>query len=95
MILALKQTIILGLTTNIPYMLDILQEEHFRKGETTTNYLAEHFDGWSPSFTLADEDLLAIAAVELLATGKATAIGSGEAKPSFDPWNEPTAWRNR
>ncbi|MFT5193501.1 MAG: 3-methylcrotonyl-CoA carboxylase alpha subunit [Candidatus Promineifilaceae bacterium] len=95
MILALKQTIILGLTTNIPYMLDILQEEDFRKGETTTNYLAEHFDGWKPSLTLTEDDLLAIAAVELLSTGQKTAAGSGEAKQSFDPWNEPTAWRNR
>ncbi len=95
MILALKQTIILGLTTNIPYMLDILQEAHFQAGETTTNYLAEQFDGWAPSFETSDTDLLAIAAVELLSTGNVQASGGGETKQSFDPWNEPTAWRNR
>ena len=95
MILALKQTIILGLTTNIPYMLDILQDDQFQVGETTTNFLAERFDGWTPLITVTDDVLLGIAAVELLSTGRQLSAGSGEVKPSYDPWNEATAWRNR
>ena len=76
-------------------MLDILQDEQFQAGETTTNFLAERFDGWTPLQTLSDDGLLAIAAVELLSTGRQLSAGSGEVKPSYDPWNEPTAWRNR
>lgn len=94
MVLALQQTIILGLTTNIPYMLDILQDEAFQAGETTTNFLAERFAGWQLNDEITGDEMLAIAAVELLSSGRVQASGGGESQPAYDPWNESAAWRN-
>ena len=93
---ALKQTIILGVTTNIPYLLEILQEEDFHKGKTTTNYLAEHFPDWQAMAEVDDEVLLAIAAFELFGNSSQNAVsvadGTSGRKP--DVWQDGGRWRN-
>ncbi|MEM7115563.1 MAG: acetyl-CoA carboxylase biotin carboxylase subunit [Chloroflexota bacterium] len=96
MISTLQQSIIIGVTTNIPYLLDILAEPHFQRGETTTHYLVQHFAGWQPQATLDEELLLAIGAFELLVGGGKTAVSSStsqaEAQPT--PWATASRWRN-
>ncbi len=94
---ALRDTVALGVTTNIPYLLDILQESHFQQGQTPTNYLDKHFEGWQPSYEPSETDWLAAAANELLglqgAAKGAAAAGVGEsAQP--DPWQMGNGWRN-
>jgi 3-methylcrotonyl-CoA carboxylase alpha subunit len=98
MISALQHTAVLGVTTNIPYLLDILQEPHFQQGQTTTNYLNEQFAGWTGEIEPDDDIWLALAAFEavhgrgggqqpvaVLATGD-TAVVS--------PWQLVSNWRN-
>ena len=95
MIAALRQTILLGVTTNIPYLLDILQEADFRAGRTTTGYLAEHFADWSDAHTIDDDLLAAMAALELIGSGSIAsngAVSSVEKVP--DPWAVADGWRN-
>ena len=93
---ALKQTIILGVTTNIPYLLDILQEEDFHNGKTTTNYLAEHFPDWQAMAEFDDEVLLAIAAFELFGNSSqnAAAVAGGTIERKPDVWKDGGRWRN-
>ena len=93
---ALRDTIVLGVTTNIPYLLAILQEPLFLDGRTTTNYLDEQFADWKPEVSVSESDWLAIAALETLrgggSRGARTAVTTGDVQP--DPWNKHTAWRN-
>ena len=92
---ALKETIILGVTSNIPYLIDILQEADFQQGQTTTSYLAQHFPTWSAQ-TDADELVwLAIGAFEALQGRNEPAKTPIEhSTTTIDPWNTVKTWRN-
>ena len=95
MIRALQQTVVLGVITNIPYLLTILQEPTFRLGRTSTGYLQEVLPNWQPE-PLADEDWWGAAVFELLQGGSKTggaAVATAEATV-YDPWAETAVWRN-
>ncbi|MEJ2748082.1 MAG: acetyl-CoA carboxylase biotin carboxylase subunit, partial [Anaerolineae bacterium] len=65
MVRALRDTIVLGVTTNIPYLLAILQEPDFVQGRTSTHYLDAHFADWQPEVHISESDWLAVAALEV------------------------------
>ncbi len=96
MVLALRQTVILGVTTNIPYLLAILQEPHFMAGQTSTGYLEEHMADWSPAAEPDEELWLAAAVVEALGGNGRVRTNStnGDQPQTIDPWHEAGAWRN-
>ncbi|MCA9936101.1 MAG: acetyl-CoA carboxylase biotin carboxylase subunit [Ardenticatenaceae bacterium] len=96
MVRALQETVVLGVTTNIPYLLAILTEEHFVDGRTTTNYLVEHMADWNPRPEPGEEEWLAVAALELLLGGGKSAPrrAGGEAATQPDPWALVTDFRN-
>ncbi len=94
---ALRETAVLGVTTNIPYLLAILGEAHFRNGRTPTNYLQTHMAGWRPQPDPTEAEMLAIAVIEMLHSGGKSGgkiAGDGETAVQPDPWNEVGAWRN-
>ncbi len=95
---ALRDMIVLGVTTNISYLLAILGEEQFRAGNTTTNYLNESMAGWTPDIVLDDDVLLAAAVFEALhGGGKRVGSQAGAtdgAEAQADPWNDLPTWRN-
>ena len=98
MVRALRDMIVLGVTTNIPYLLAILEEPHFGDGKTSTNYLKEHMAGWSPPEMAAEEAVLAAAVFEYLQGGeKRTTAENRAADESGDrtnPWHDLPSWRN-
>jgi acetyl/propionyl-CoA carboxylase alpha subunit len=94
---ALAETAVLGVTTNIPYLLAILAEPHFQAGQTSTGYIQQHMADWRPDGALSDEDWLALAAVEFLAGGGRNGSGGTAVAGEFvqpDPWSEIGPWRN-
>ncbi|MCI0727220.1 MAG: acetyl-CoA carboxylase biotin carboxylase subunit [Chloroflexi bacterium] len=97
MVRALQDTVILGVTTNIPYLVDILQHPEFVAGRISTRFLAEHLEPWRPAADTSNSTWLALAAFEALHGGakRAAAAGGGDVHPAQpDPWNEATGWRN-
>ncbi|MFO7679627.1 MAG: acetyl-CoA carboxylase biotin carboxylase subunit [Chloroflexota bacterium] len=94
---ALRETAVLGVKTNISYLLAILAEENFRAGQTSTHYIREHMTGWRSETTPELDDWLALAASEfLLGEGKTGGGGTavnGEAA-QLDPWQLVGPWRN-
>jgi hypothetical protein len=45
---ALSHYVLLGVTTNIPFLRDVVTHEVFRRGEATTGFVDEYFTGWQP-----------------------------------------------
>ncbi|WP_420642621.1 acetyl-CoA carboxylase biotin carboxylase subunit [Candidatus Leptofilum sp.] len=97
MIRALQQTVVLGVTTNIPYLLAILQEPTFCSGHTSTSYLQEIFPDWRPD-VLDEDGWLGAAVFELLRGGgkkvRTSALSNVEGTTAYDPWGETAVWRN-
>ena len=95
MIRALQDTVVLGVTTNIPYLIDILQHPAFVAGYFGTSFLGEHYADWLPPVDSSNSTWLAIAAFEALRGGVARPAG-GDAPGSPaqpDPWQDTTGWR--
>src|SRR5206468_11228089 len=47
--LALADTVVLGPTTNLAFLIDVLAHPAFVRGETHTGFLAAHFPAWQPA----------------------------------------------
>jgi acetyl-CoA carboxylase biotin carboxylase subunit len=56
---ALKDYVILGVLTPIPFLMDILSSEAFIKGETYTDFIDTHFADWRPAMEGVDLACLA------------------------------------
>jgi acetyl-CoA carboxylase biotin carboxylase subunit len=97
MIRALSETSILGVKTPVEMLMDIVQSEAFRKGETTTGFLGRYFADWNPSPHRVKTALLGWLAFQLdqpAATAEgglpdATNAGAG----SEDIWLRLGRWR--
>ncbi len=60
---ALRHYIILGVTTNIPFLQSVIDHPAFRRGETNTHFVDRYFPIWQPEVLLAPD--LAFVAVAL------------------------------
>jgi acetyl-CoA/propionyl-CoA carboxylase biotin carboxyl carrier protein len=85
---ALADTVILGPTTNLAFLLDVLAHPAFARGETHTGFLAEHLPAWRPP----DDDAVAAALVAALALQRRPAAEPAGAPPPT-PWETLGAWR--
>lgn len=94
MVRALQDTVVLGVTTNIPYLLNILGHPAFVAGRTNTHFLDEHFVHWQPKADLSQSTWLAIAALEALRGQQPGRVAAAEPANNPDPWNDPAGWRN-
>lgn len=94
MVRALQDTVILGVTTNIAYLLNILNHPAFVAGRTNTHFLDDHFVHWQPQSDLSQSSWLAIAALEALRGQQPGRAVSAEPANNQDPWQDPAGWRN-
>jgi acetyl/propionyl-CoA carboxylase alpha subunit len=62
MIRALENTVILGINTTIPFLLEVFKTAEFREGRTRTDFIDRHFVGWKPDRGAADLARIAFAA---------------------------------
>lgn len=87
MISTLKSTVIFGLQTNIPYLIEILNHPEFRSGEMTTQFISKYFsDSLSPLELTEDEKEFAKQATQKISSQK-----SQELESINSPWN--AYWR--
>jgi acetyl/propionyl-CoA carboxylase alpha subunit len=95
---ALADTIVLGVTTNLPYLQAILADPAYQAGQATTRFLEDRFTGWQGADDGQEDDWLVAAALELLlGDGHAAyslASGDVEDERAKDPWTLITNWRN-
>jgi acetyl/propionyl-CoA carboxylase alpha subunit len=96
MVRALQDTVILGVTTNIPYLLDILEHPDFETGDISVNFLQKNLEPWQVKPDMTNSTWLALAAFEALNNGFDLASKGDSVKDSenYDPWNSLDGWRN-
>jgi acetyl-CoA carboxylase biotin carboxylase subunit len=84
---ALRRFPILGIRTNIAFLIRLLEDDAFREGRIDTGYIDRHID------RLAVADVAPAEAVAAAALGQAPAHSFGEAPGSArDPWSTLTGW---
>ncbi|HXG24843.1 MAG TPA: acetyl-CoA carboxylase biotin carboxylase subunit [Chthonomonadales bacterium] len=93
---ALKEFHVLGVQTNIAYLLDVISHPAFRQGDTFTDFLSVHFPSWRPSSTVPTEVLLALAVEQWThpAVRSTQTINTGVEGDPYSPWRRATGWRN-
>ncbi len=84
---------VLGIQTNIPYLLAIVRHPAFQAGELSTHFLQTHLPNWRPSNVIPQEVLLALAAYVAAPTPQTMSQPTYIA-PSIDPWRTTDNWRN-
>ena len=89
---ALKQYAVLGVTTNVEYLITILQEGRFADGDFHTGFLEEELPDWQSNLDADDDLAMAVAAVAehtRLSSGSASGSEGAGARPQAvaTPWS--------
>jgi len=91
MIQALEEYIILGVKTPVPFLIDVLKSDAFRRGDTFTDFIEAHFSGWEPNRCHADAACAAFVIDEMSGVKKSgTDAGQESNYPS--PWQTLGQW---
>jgi acetyl-CoA carboxylase biotin carboxylase subunit len=91
MVKALKEYVILGVKTPIPFMLDVLQSAAFVKGDIYTHFIKTHFPDWKQDTKDSDLALITWIMDELTAKPAAAALTDSSRVPT--PWETLGGWR--
>ncbi|MFQ3536150.1 MAG: acetyl-CoA carboxylase biotin carboxylase subunit [Aggregatilineales bacterium] len=91
---ALADYVILGVTTNIAFLRDVLAHPDFQAGQTTTTLIERAFAAWQPSNPpLPDTVLIAAALSQLAQSGSVAPSTTPPASDPFSPWARPDNFR--
>jgi acetyl-CoA carboxylase biotin carboxylase subunit len=86
---ALAETAVLGPTTNLAFLQDVLDHPAYLRGDTHTGFLPEHFPAWTPT-----EDGTGTAAVAAaIALGRPAGAAEGGRAETPTPWQTLGGWR--
>ncbi len=91
MIAALEDYVVLGCTTGIPFLLDVLEHPAFVDGDTHTHFIADHYPTWSGREH--HRAIAAIAAAIDVARTQHAASAPGELAAAASPWAMLGGWR--
>ena len=87
---ALSEVNILGLTTNISFLQDLIADSEFQRGEYTTALIEEHYGDWKPTMEAAGLDVFV---AQALAEISATTQSSQEEASLPTPWDRTDGFR--
>ena len=90
---ALQELAVVGMITNIPFLIDVLRDSLFAEGGYTTTTVEERYRGWKRG---RREEFLFAAAAAALAAGRPAGASSGggaQQTRSLGPWDTLGAWR--
>ena len=87
MLAALKEYAVLGVNTNIAFLMDVIAHPEFAAGKTYTDFIPEYFENWKPKHGKLE---LALACAEYSRShGSAGSARPGAArKENYNPWEE-------
>ena len=90
LIAALRDYVVLGVTTNIAFLSDVLAHPAFAEGATHTHFLDDHIPQWRPADAHLEQAAIAAALHTALAPAVTTAAGRPRPR---SPWQALGAWR--
>jgi acetyl/propionyl-CoA carboxylase alpha subunit len=91
MMAALRQYVILGVTTNLSFLADLLAHPVFQQGDLNTDMVEHYFNNWQPQPDGSpDLALIAAAMAEMMGGSEAKARPGGEdlGGDPYNPWRE-------
>ena len=92
---ALNDYVLLGISTTIPFLKDVISHPRFAEGATTTGFIKTHFEHWQakdggePALRLA----LAAAAFREITRGPAAEAPAAQAREVSSPWRTLGRWK--
>jgi acetyl-CoA carboxylase biotin carboxylase subunit len=92
---ALDDYVILGISTTIPFLKEVISHPRFQEGATTTAFIKNYFDNWQEQEGPADGLTLALAAAALdeLSPSQKAGKAAGPRKDVYSPWQTLGRWR--
>jgi acetyl-CoA carboxylase biotin carboxylase subunit len=95
MIEALDDYVILGIQSTIGFLRDVVAHPQFRKGETYTSFISDHFRGWTSQKDFDDTQKIAVlaAAFDSLQGAPRDKGFIGARKELYSPWISLGKWR--
>jgi len=96
MLAALEDYVILGISTCINFLKDIIRHPEFRAGRTNTGFIKNYFENWQEKTKGEDKRMLALIAaafdsINSMHPKKMMAIDSHRA--AYSPWQNLGSWR--
>jgi acetyl/propionyl-CoA carboxylase alpha subunit len=99
---ALRETVLLGLSTNWQFLQDVLADPEFQSGQAHTNWVEQRFAGWqSPDCPLPPDVLIGAALSQLLGTAApgaaaipANGLGAPIQQDPYNPWRVANDFRS-
>lgn len=92
MIMALRNYRVVGIKTNIPFLLDCLSHEEYRKGNLFTGFIPTYLPEWSESSDDGDAEIaLAGAVLANMQRREVVGVAAGETKQPT-PWDVLGPW---
>jgi pyruvate carboxylase len=93
MIWALSHYIIIGVTTNISFLKEVLSHNEFRNGNITTHFIDNYFKDWTTSKNgLPIDAIIALAVYDSMHSKTQEIVRYKEADP-HSPWKHVGRWR--
>jgi acetyl/propionyl-CoA carboxylase alpha subunit len=93
MLWALSRYIVLGVTTNISFLKKVIEHEEFKKGNITTQFIDDYFQGWTVAKEgLPVEAIIALAVYDTMHSKSDEMVRYKEADP-HSPWKNVGRWR--
>jgi len=95
MLAALKDYVILGIATTIPFLREVIGHPEFLAGRTTTSFIQKHFTDWRETIREIDLRRLAQAAAAYLELNRKPAykVESISRTTKLSPWQTLGRWR--
>jgi acetyl/propionyl-CoA carboxylase alpha subunit len=91
---ALRNTAILGITTNVRFLRDVLAHPVFLRGEVTTDFVEREFAAWLPDVkNNLDLALIAAALTDIRSTIDQPTTSYATRTASLDPWQAGDGFR--
>ncbi len=93
MIWALSQYVVLGVTTNITFLKEVLNHDEFKKGNITTHFIDNFFKDWTITKDgLPIDAIIALAVYDSIHTKSQEIVRYKEEDP-HSPWKHVGRWR--
>ncbi|MFH1724331.1 MAG: biotin carboxylase N-terminal domain-containing protein [Elusimicrobiota bacterium] len=88
MLCALRDYVVLGVSTNIGFLADVLRHPDFIAGKTYTGLIPEFLEDWEPKRKMREIALACVEHFRASATARPGAAASEAGRPVWDPWRE-------